>query len=183
MPAPKGNKSALGNKGGQPTKYKPEYVEMAGKLSSLGWTDIEMADFFGICEKTLYTWQATHIEFLQAIKMGKDTPDDRTERSLYHRANGFEWFEEQAIKVKEVKYSKLGKKESEIERVELVKVRKRVPPDPTSAIFWLKNRRKDQWRDKQEHEHSGPNGGPIPYHKIERLVVDPKPIPEDEPSD
>jgi hypothetical protein len=26
---------------------------------------------------------------------------------------------------------------------------------------WLKNRRKDEWRDKHEVEHSGPNGGPI----------------------
>lgn len=161
MSAPKGNKFAAGNKGGRPSEYKPEYVEMVGKLSSLGWTDLEMAEFFGICERTFYVWQATHQEFMQAIKMGKDAPDDRTERSLYHRANGFEWFEEQAIKVKEVKYDKSGKKASEIERVELVKVRRRVPPDPTSAIFWLKNRRKDVWRDKQEHELSGPDGAKL----------------------
>src|SRR3546814_6922806 len=29
------------------------------------------------------------------------------------------------------------------------------PPDTTAAIFWLKNRRKEQWRDKHEHEHTG----------------------------
>jgi hypothetical protein len=30
-----------------------------------------------------------------------------------------------------------------------------VPPDPTSMIFWLKNRRKEQWREKSEVEHTG----------------------------
>jgi hypothetical protein len=35
------------------------------------------------------------------------------------------------------------------------------PPDPTSMIFWLKNRQPQDWRDKQEHEHTGPGGGAI----------------------
>jgi len=34
-------------------------------------------------------------------------------------------------------------------------VRKYQPPNTTALIFWLKNRKPDQWRDKQEHEHSG----------------------------
>jgi hypothetical protein len=28
-----------------------------------------------------------------------------------------------------------------------------VAPDTTAAIFWLKNRRPDLWRDKQDHQH------------------------------
>lgn len=32
--------------------------------------------------------------------------------------------------------------------------RKAVGGDTTAQIFWLKNRRKDTWRDKQEVEHS-----------------------------
>ena len=36
-----------------------------------------------------------------------------------------------------------------------------VPPDTTAAIFWLKNRRSDEWRDKQEQEISGKDGAPI----------------------
>ena len=31
-----------------------------------------------------------------------------------------------------------------------VKTTKHYPPDPTSMIFYLKNRRPDRWRDKQE---------------------------------
>ena len=29
-------------------------------------------------------------------------------------------------------------------------VTKHYPPDPTAAIFWLKNRQPDTWRDKVE---------------------------------
>lgn len=43
----------------------------------------------------------------------------------------------------------------------------------TSYIFNMKNRFKDDWRDKVEQEHSGPDGGAIP-HKIVQEVIDPK---------
>lgn len=38
-------------------------------------------------------------------------------------------------------------------------VTKEVLPDTTAQIFWLKNRRPDRWRDKQDIEHSGQIGG------------------------
>jgi hypothetical protein len=31
-----------------------------------------------------------------------------------------------------------------------------VPPDTTGCIFWLKNRRQQQWRNVQKHEHGRP---------------------------
>ncbi|WHP44221.1 hypothetical protein [Pasteurella multocida] len=31
---------------------------------------------------------------------------------------------------------------------------KHYPPDPTSAIFWLKNRQPEKWRDKQVIDHT-----------------------------
>jgi hypothetical protein len=34
-------------------------------------------------------------------------------------------------------------------------VSKQVSPDTTAQIFWLKNRKPKQWRDKQDIEHSG----------------------------
>lgn len=39
--------------------------------------------------------------------------------------------------------------------VELSLYRKALAGDTTAAIFWLKNRRKETWRDKFDHEHSG----------------------------
>lgn len=39
----------------------------------------------------------------------------------------------------------------------------------TSYIFQMKNRFRDDWRDKQEREHSGS----VKYEKVERVIVDP----------
>lgn len=90
MPAPKGNKNARGNKGGQPTKYKPEYAQHAEKLCLLhGATDDELAAFFGVHVGTIYRWSLAHVEFCEALKSGKDVADNRVERSLYHRAVGY----------------------------------------------------------------------------------------------
>ena len=38
------------------------------------------------------------------------------------------------------------------EITDTMEVTKCYPPDPTAAIFWLKNRQKEKWRDKQEVE-------------------------------
>ena len=43
-------------------------------------------------------------------------------------------------------------------QVTLTPIIKHYPPDTTAAIFWLKNRKTDQWRDKQDVEHSGSVG-------------------------
>lgn len=137
---------------GRPSSFKPEYAAEAKDLYDKGFTDEEVAEAFSVSVRTLYRWQVDFPDFCQAIKMGKESPDDRTERSLYHRANGFEWYEEQAIKVKEVTW-KDGKK-VEKERIEIVKLLRRAPPDTTAAIFWLKNRRKEEWRDKHEVHHT-----------------------------
>jgi hypothetical protein len=53
-----------------------------------------------------------------------------------------------------------------------MEVVKHYPPDPTAAIFWLKNRQKDKWRDKREEEVSGPNGGPIQTADLSNLPTD-----------
>lgn len=144
---------------GRPTAYKPEYAKQAEKLCALGATDVELADFFDVEVRTIYRWKSEHDAFCQALKVGKDVADERVTRSLYARANGYE-HDEVDIRVIEGK-------------IVQTPLRKHYPPDTTAAIFWLKNRRKDEWRDKIDHELGGPNGGPIPFERIERVIVDP----------
>lgn len=127
--------------GGRPSKYKPEFAEQAGKIAMLGATDREIADFFEIDERTVNRWKHEHEEFCQALKVGKDAADERVEQSLYRRALGYS---HDAVKIMTVGGA--------VHREEYVE---HYPPDTTAAIFWLKNRRKEQWRDKQEVEHSG----------------------------
>lgn len=129
------------NKGGRPTKYKEEYNEQAEKLCKLGATDQELADFFEVDVSTINNWKIDFPQFFESIKKGKILADSNVAERLYQRALGFEHDSEE-IKVTD----------GEVVRVP---IRKIYPPDPTAAIFWLKNRRPKEWRDKQEIEQSG----------------------------
>lgn len=160
MPAQKGNQYAKGNKGGgRDTLYQDGFADLAYKYCLLGATDKELGDFFGVTEATINNWKKDHEEFFLALKKGKDQADAEVASRLHERALGFEWFEEQPIKLKET-YWEDGKKH-EREVIQTVLVKKQTPPDPTSSIFWLKNRQPDKWRDKQIQELTGKDGGPI----------------------
>jgi hypothetical protein len=134
---------------GRPSDYKPEFCEEARKLCEGGATDIEVADALEISAATLYRWKAKHPEFCEALKAGKTVADERVERSLYAKATGYSF---DAVKI----FMPAGAKEPVY-----APYREHVAPDTTAAIFWLKNRRPDLWRDKHDHEHGGKDGGPI----------------------
>lgn len=134
---------------GRPTDYRDEYAEQAYKLCLLGMTDVEMAKYFDVTERTLNNWKERIPEFFQSIKDGKENADMEVAAGLNKRARGFEYVEQQAIKVKEVQYEN-GKRVSEIEHVEIVPITKVMPADSKAASFWLKNRKADKWRDKHQ---------------------------------
>lgn len=128
---------------GRPTSYKDEFAEQAKKICELGATDQEIADFFNVDVRTIYRWKHDHDEFCQALKAGKDIADERVERSLYQKAIGYEQDE---VKI----FMPSGAEEPVY-----APFRAKIAPDTTAAIFWLKNRRSQDWRDKQDVEHSG----------------------------
>lgn len=105
-----------------------------------------MASFFDVDTSTLHRWKLEYPEFCDSIKAGKSKADDRVERSLYNRAVGYTYDSEKIVTLS------AGPLGSSIERVPIVE---HVPPDTTAMIFWLKNRRKADWRDKQEIENTG----------------------------
>jgi len=76
---------------GRPTKWKPEYAEMARyACERLGATDEDMAGLFGVSERTIANWRAERPEFLQAIAEGKLRHDTRrVERRLLDLALGY----------------------------------------------------------------------------------------------
>jgi hypothetical protein len=128
---------------GRPPKYKDEYAAQAFKLCQLGATDQELADFFEVEVRTVYRWRNDHDEFCQATKAGKEAADDRVERSLYQKAVGYEQ--------DEVKIFMPAGAPAPV----YAPYRAKIAPDTTAAIFWLKNRRSQEWRDRQQIEHSG----------------------------
>lgn len=100
MAAPKGNKYAIGNKGGRPTKYKPEYCEQIIEFFSrnpveieeiphykngeVAWIDkkrlpallptlVDFCEEIGIVNtQTLHDWCEKHKEFKDAFMRAKE---------------------------------------------------------------------------------------------------------------
>lgn len=134
----------------RPSKFKEEYISQAEKLCKLGATDMEIADFFDVDVRSIYRWKAENEAFCQALKSGKTEADDRVERSLYARANGYE-HDEVDIRV-------IG------QEIVQTPIRKYYPPDTTAAIFWLKNRKPAEWREMKAMELTGAAGGPVDHN-------------------
>ncbi|MGV8136475.1 MAG: hypothetical protein AB2L20_14800 [Mangrovibacterium sp.] len=127
---------------GRKTAFKPEFVELAYNYSLLGATDIEMAGFFGVSEKTFNTWKKQYPEFLQSLKKGKVIADGEVASKLYHRALGYSH-----------SATKFATADGKI--TDQVQYTEHYPPDTTAAIFWLKNRQPEKWRDRTETNLTG----------------------------
>ena len=141
---------------GRPSEYRDEYAEQARKLCLLGSTDEELADFFGVVPQTIYNWQASHPEFLESIKRGKMMADAEVADRLYRRALGYE---HEAVKIFQFQGAPVEVPYTEI-----------YPPDTQAASLWLRNRQPKKWRDKQDVELTGKDGGPVEVTRIELVA-------------
>lgn len=142
---------------GRPTDYREEYAEQARKLCELGATNSDLAEAFGVSSRTIARWRVNHEDFCQALRVGGEHANERVRNSLYHKAVGYDYVEQQAVKVKVAQYE---------EKVEVVDVQRHVPADTVAAKFWLINKDRDAngkpvWSDKVNSEVSGPGGGPV----------------------
>lgn len=132
---------------GRPTKFRPEMVSQVEKLCRMGATNDDLADFFDVAVSTIHEWRAEHPEFSDALKNGKILADAEVADRLYQRALGYSHPAE-----------KVFCSEGTIVRADIVE---RYPPDTTAAIFWLKNRQPDKWRDRLPETADGPAEHPI----------------------
>jgi hypothetical protein len=113
-----------------------------------GLTDEQIAQNMSINVATLYRYKEKYCEICEALKRGKDVVDIEVENALLKRALGYAY-----VETKTEVSKKDGKK--------VTTTIKEVIPDTTAQIFWLKNRRPDLWRDKQQIEHSGQISNPF----------------------
>ncbi|KAB1228461.1 terminase [Chryseobacterium viscerum] len=141
------------NKGGRPSLYDPFYhpKKVLG-YCLLGLTNEQIAGVFDIAVSTLYEWQKEYPEFSEAIKSGKEEADVKIAASLYKRALGGKEKVKKAFKLRET-INGVGSKE----RIEIHEEEILIPADTGAAIFWLKNRHPDQWRDKKELDVNDPS--------------------------
>jgi len=130
----------------RPSKYDPLITPvLARALAREGHTDTEIAGRLEppVNVATLNRWKLEYPEFRESLNEGKAIVDARVEDSLLRRALGFTSTETRL----EAKADESGKP---LRGGKVIKTTKQVIPDVTACIFWLKNRRPDQWRDKQD---------------------------------
>lgn len=128
---------------GRPTKYKPEYDNIAYlHCRKAGAHNEDLAELFSVDISTIYEWQNVYPTFSEALKKGKAEHDTtRVENALLNRALG--------CTVTETRINGGGDDDKAPASVQITK---ELPPDPVSCIFWLKNRDPNRWRDKVAQE-------------------------------
>lgn len=173
MPAPKGNKFALGNRGGtgRPTKYRGLWhCRKIHQLFHLPQMTLKKcAAIFDISESTLMMWLDQYEEFFDAYKSAKEELDARVTVSLRESATGFVKRTEKTVFDKDSpcphcdglgKVGPRGKK-TKCEpcegtgrgRVVRIPTRTYFPPDTAAIKFWLMNRQ--GWKTTKAMEWDG----------------------------
>ncbi|SDI15669.1 hypothetical protein SAMN05192534_12356 [Alteribacillus persepolensis] len=126
-------------------KYK-EWITEEGLLLIEGWardglTDEQIAHNMGVGYSTLQTWKNKYQDIRDSLKKGKEVVDRQVENALLKSALGYHYQEEAVTN-----------------KGDVVTITKYEKPNTTAAIFWLKNRKPSDWRDKQEIKHDGDMG-------------------------
>lgn len=103
-----------------------EWLTPENRIRIQGWCrdgliDKQIYKNMGISRTTFYKWKSENSDFADLLKRGKDIADREVENALFKSATGF-----------------IGPDD------------KYYPPNTTAQIFWLKNRKQDDWRDKRE---------------------------------
>lgn len=136
-------------------KSKAEkWLEPDGLLRIEGWardglTEEQIAKNMGVSRSTLSDYKVKYPDILRAIKNSKEVADREVENALFNKATGYTVNLKKPMKVRHVEYDEVsGRKVAEYERIEYIEEEVHVPADTTAQIFWLKNRKPNEWRDK-----------------------------------
>jgi hypothetical protein len=120
---------------GRPSDYNKINLDDVKKWVKIGLSNEQVAQALDINITTLYVYQRDYPEFKEALKSGKENPDDRIERALFERAAGYIAPEEKLFY------------DSNTGAIASQTILKQYPPDTAAAIIWLKNRRPEKWRE------------------------------------
>lgn len=135
-----------------------EWLQPEGLLKIEGWardglTDEQIAHNMGISRETLNVWKKKYSDISDTLKKGKEIVDIQVENALLKRALGYSYTEitKESLPVYEPSTGNIVGYQMQVTK----EVTKEVQPDTTAQIFWLKNRKPDVWRDKQNLQVEG----------------------------
>ena len=119
--------------------YKtPEGLTLLEGWARAGLTMNQIAHNVGRTTDCIYKWIKDCPEIAEAIKKGREVVDLEVERALYKSALGYTVEEEQS--------DNKGYKR---------RVTRYIPASVSAQIFWLKNRKSKEWKDRTEQAVTG----------------------------
>lgn len=127
------------NRVGRPLKYSQDMVNKAKVLAEKGLINRDIASLLNIGESTMDLWLSKYPEFREALNQSRVGADTKVIKSLHKKATGFRHREE----VTEYHYVD-GKKVA----VKTIERRKDVAPETGAISLWLRNKRPEEWSDK-----------------------------------
>ena len=121
---------------GRPTLYRSKYASRARELCARGATNPELAGRFGVARSTIDLWIASHPEFAEAVRQGRDVADATAVESLFTLVTGYNHPVEKAFLYR-------GEPRTATYTAH-------VPPETRACMLWLRNRRPEDWRANAE---------------------------------
>lgn len=124
--------------------YNHDYHDdWAWSLALKGATDQELAEAFGVSKRTILRWKNEHPSFAEAYQRGKDVADAKVKKALYQRAIGYEVIEKEST-------VDVDPKTGESKPVRVKTITKQIAPDTMAIMYWLNNRSKGEFAQRQE---------------------------------
>ena len=133
---------------GRKSKYYiiQENIEKIKEWARAGFTNEEIYKSLKLSKDTFYQYLKKNADFSDTLKNEKNHSDFVAIQSLYKRVTGYEYTEEHT----EYLTDESGKKILGVKS--LKKVKKQIAPDVTAQIFWLANRRRNEWKRGNDFE-------------------------------
>lgn len=123
-------------KPGRPTDFNERIQATIVRLIKEGKTEAEIAGLLSISKTTLQNWKGKHPDFLVAVRQAREVADTLVEAALFSRAIGCSHPETKVFIYEGCPVTE--------------EITKHYPPDTQAAMFWLRNRKPKEWREKNE---------------------------------
>ncbi len=129
---------------GRKSKLDKIDLGIVQRLAAQGLTDEQMSKILDVSVPAFNRYKKNP-EFRKSLKEGKSDPDRRVEAALFNKAVGFKYTDTVVQKIKIARYK---------EKIVTIEVDKVHPPDTLAIIYWLNNRKPDDWKQRQEVGHT-----------------------------
>ncbi len=122
--------------------YQDDWALLAAGYHQAGLGFEEIARQLHLSSAELRRHAAKHPELRHALESGRIA--DPVEQALLRRAIGFRQSETTREDIVDRKTGEV------LENCKCRTVQKEIPPDVRALLFWLKNRRPERWKERQE---------------------------------